>query len=142
MNFDKPDRPEHYNELIREGRDAIQSMRIWSVFLEEDSGNISMFGVARLKIGLSGFRVFSDRCTNTNAQFFRRDNEGELYSCSESELGKLLNGDEVRVHSIFGQRERLVNPRNLHPTSAYRAYHYLAAKNPNRLKPKREEARP
>jgi hypothetical protein len=102
----------------------VDFMRIWSCFLEEDTGNFSLFGVCRLLIESPDLlQTFKEQERRFHS---RRDDEGQLY---------ILNKDEVEALTLSGHStcRRLYFPNNgsevvsdLHPTSLYRASQVLS----------------
>ncbi len=113
---------DHADLAWEEAYRHVDLMRICSCFLEEDSGNFSVFGVVKLKRTrdefIEVFRGMARRLLSV------RDDEGRLYVLPKSEVLNLLNGEIARATALFNSNRymTITDPEHqMHPTALYRA---------------------
>ena len=111
--------------------DFIEFSRIWSIFIEEEIGNFSLFCHLRMAVDADSYvEVYRE----LKKQGDRRDREGRLYALRPEDVRKILKNEEVYVSEIlvdevedsrmYGARIRV---DKLHPTSRYRLLSWATA---------------
>ena len=112
--------------------DHVKNSRIWSVFLEQEIGNFSLFCHIGLKLKshdyCEAFRAIKRRGG-------KRDNEGRLFALDFDLIKELLDGgrplaqellvEEIGNPEIFGEASPV---GSLHPTSRYRLLTWATVK--------------
>lgn len=103
--------------------DAVIFKRIWSCFLEEDTGNISLMGVTQLNLTATELVSFSRQLETQYKS--RRDNEGRLFVFRKDNILDLLQTGRAECRSLFNSSHtEFVS--EMHPTSLYRAAGVMA----------------
>jgi hypothetical protein len=97
---------------------SVEFMRVWSCFLEEDTGNVSLMGVARLHLTVD---ELVQKCSKLENQFnSKRDDEGRLYFMDVGEVEGLILSGHSTATNLFGSRAERKIIEKVHPTSLYR----------------------
>jgi hypothetical protein len=106
----------------------VYSHRIWSFFLEENTGIFQTFGVYNLFGTPAKLREIHE--TAVSAGWGHRDDEGTWYTVTTSEIDKLLTAGSCSASRLHGDPEStVINCNNLHQTSRYRLWRlYVAQK--------------
>jgi hypothetical protein len=104
----------------------IESMKLWSLFVEEEIFNFTMFGVCQLKGGISDFIAAHNRSIDEGGS---KDGEGKFFFVSQDGLLELLKIGKCTTRPLFSEteKEQLITAENLHPTSRYRIFRLLRA---------------
>lgn len=98
--------------------DTVSSANLWSAFFEEPSACFCLFVVYELRVTLAEYRELARHFKQLGGTFER---EGRLFCAPSAALTGLLSGKNVVVEGLLDSNAReLVQPTQLHPSSAYR----------------------
>lgn len=96
----------------------VDSMKIWSLFIEESIANPSVFMVCRLRITAAQYKEVFNKI---EASFEDRlDREGRLGFVSITEMENFVRSGHANGQLAFKDRGFFISHKNLHPTSLYR----------------------
>jgi hypothetical protein len=107
-------------------KEDVNSMLLWSIFLEERIYNFSLLGVIQLNISIRDFKDKYIKLIGTADG--NRDNEGKLYYATKKEYEKLLSNGKCNVTGVFNNSSVEIKDDELHPTSRYRLFRIYNAK--------------
>ena len=104
----------------------VHSYRIWSVFLEENTGIFQLFGVIQLNITAEELK--DKRVESYSKGWGTDDNEGVWYKVTPTCLADLLLDGICTATRIHGAPEETnITKESLHATSRYRLWRWYAA---------------
>jgi hypothetical protein len=104
----------------------VRSHRIWSFFLEENTGIFQTFGVFQLKINAEDLR--KSHTSAVSAGWGSTDPEGHWYVVRNADIEKLLVSGACDAHRLHGDPERtIIQDQHLHATSRYRLWRLYTA---------------
>jgi hypothetical protein len=104
----------------------VTSHRIWSFFLEENTGIIQAFGAYQLNIDAQQLRAMREKAAS--AGWGTDDCEGSWYTVSESDVMALLLHGSCSAVRLHGTAESaLINTNCIHATSRYRLWRLYRA---------------
>lgn len=115
------------DERWRIASPIVQTMRLWSVFVEERIHNFSLLGLFQLNCEPPEFVTLHNDLVNRGVG--TRDREGDCYFVRHSDILGLLVEGNCNATPLFVGTEREVRAENLHPTSRYRLFRMLRAVN-------------
>lgn len=124
-----PLRASNANEIEKNWQEIssfVDSLRVISVFYEENFANFSIFGFCRLNLNLDDYKtVFRDlTLISTNG----RDKEGQLLALAKDEAKNLITNGTAKVKPVWGvPEEESINDGQLHSSSRYRLLSFLQA---------------
>ncbi len=121
------------DERWRIASPIVQTMRLWSVFVEERIHNYSLLGLFQLNCEPKEFVTLHNDLVNRGVG--TRDREGDCYLVRHSDLLRLLVEGRCNATPLFMGAETEVLAENLHPTSRYRLFRLLRAVNRKPLEP-------
>lgn len=105
----------------------VQSMRVYSVFYEEEYANYSIYGYAKLDLDPTEFKIKFEELARTHAS--GRDKEGKYYLLSREQAINFAVNGKGTLSSVWGDDaaiefgdEQLYRP---HSTSRYRILTFL-----------------
>lgn len=105
----------------------VQSMALWSIFVEERIQNSSVLGCFQLACLPEDFVALHNRLVDTGVG--TRDREGDFFFVDGGDLEPLLVEGSCKARAVFRDSEVRVHAENLHPTSRYRVFRLLRAVN-------------
>jgi hypothetical protein len=118
-----PLRGGNYDEKWSRYEYTVNSMRVWSLFVEEESWNYDLFGVFNLALSREDFIHL---CKRLRAEGNTWDREGRPYMVSEDEIMSLLiNGQCTAIDPFNTKNEEKVKQENLHRSSRYRLVRFM-----------------
>lgn len=98
--------------------DTVSSANLWSAFFEEPSACFCLFVVYELRVTLAEYRELAMHFKQLGGTYER---EGRLFCAPSAALTGLLSSKNVVVEGLLDSNAReLVQPTQLHPSSAYR----------------------
>lgn len=112
-------------ERWRVASEAVRTMRLWSVFIEERIHNYSLLGLFQLTCDPAEFVTLHNQLVDRGIG--TRDREGDCYLVKDIELLGLLVDGRCTARALFHGAEADVRAENLHPTSRYRVFRLLRA---------------
>jgi nucleoside phosphorylase len=115
--------PEKLLEVMQMAESHINSMRTWSLFLEEPTVTFSFFSVFTFDLGI---KEYADRVKEMVHQGLgQSSHEGRYFSVRAQDAPQLLQGQTVPARPVFGGNATELSPSLLHPTSLYRLGRFL-----------------
>jgi hypothetical protein len=112
---------------------SVRSMRVWSLFVEEQIANFTLLGVCQLNIDSDALRMFLVSLVEEGSA--GRDLEGRLYLLNDQELRELLVTGESMAAGLFSGESATLRTENLHWTTRYRIFRLLRALDAAPLNP-------
>ncbi len=104
----------------------VHSHRIWSFFLEENTGIFQMFGVYQLEVEPNELRKSHEAAVSSG--WGTTDPEGNWYIVSENEITKLLLEGRCAANRLHGDPQPWsITKQDLHQTSLYRLWRLYIA---------------
>jgi len=111
----------------------VKSMRLWSIFVEEQIFNFSLLGFYQLSVDKEEFASLHNNLVNRGIG--ARDKEGDFFIASPSMVKNLLFTGKCVVQGLFTNEAQTLEVQSLHPTSRYRVFRLLRALNRKPLEP-------
>jgi hypothetical protein len=111
----------------------VKNMRLWSIFLEEQIFNFSVFGFYQLEYDTQEFVSFHNDLINRGIG--TRDKEGDYFVASSKMVENLLFKNQCVVQGLFTPESQTLSAETLHPTSRYRIFRLLRAIHRKPLEP-------
>lgn len=106
----------------------VESMALWSLFIEENIQNFSLLGFIQLNCEPKHFVAEHRRVVSSGLG--SRDKEGGYYLVHTDHLMQLLVNGKTSASALFSSdTKRDVLSQDLHPTSRYRLFRYLRGAN-------------
>lgn len=102
----------------------VESMALWSVFLEAGIHNFSLLGFIQLACEPEDFVETHRRLVADGTG--SRDKEGRYFTAQPEQMKRLLIAGDCTVQPLFGAKVAArISAQDLHPTSRYRIYRLL-----------------
>lgn len=96
----------------------IDTMKIWSVFIESSIFNFSMLSFVKFNITIDEYVNLYKNLLNKGVV----DKEGTVYYTSIEEARALLVNGQCNMSGAFSKKRHMISLDDLHPTSLYRIF--------------------
>lgn len=103
----------------------LDTMKVWSIFVESNIFNYSFLGFTKLNISIDEYKQMYKNFLTTGIV----DNEGTMYYTQIDSIENLLKIDSCEIIGVFNNKTISITKDNLHPTSLYRIYKFLVQLN-------------
>jgi hypothetical protein len=111
----------------------VASHRLWSFFLEENSGIFQIFGFFQLSINRDRLREIRER--GSSSAWGTDDGEGKWYTVTESGLRDFLIASTCVATRLHGADTAIITAASLHSTSRYRLWRLYFAQTRRNTRP-------